>query len=458
MRVLNKTSTLRDELGAESVRFLEHALGGIGRLLPHAAISRWREESLSKDAKPGASWSDRRHQEITLRVVIAGSRRQLTGTVTRRDVPRATVGVPNTLDARELGICNLIVCRIAQVLRAGADDSGAATTLRSVADSFDEEILSEHLRRHHGIAISMSSFLRAIHQLAETTYENSALAFGCIIERSRGRPAVRDGSAAFLDALVRSKKYRALSDGYRTAYEVDAAGRLLRFRSLDRQRASGAHFSPEWTEWLAATTGADRVAICLTRSGDILLFAGGTMTFAYRFGQWKFWNHLHLVNLLKALAQTQKVPIGVTSRVVSAVYRAALDVSFRRTGALFLILRNEGQLSSVAREEDCIGHPRRDDLDAALDRAAVANRSLQSLPRAVVAELAALDGAMVLSSRGKLLAYGAVLRPRTQGELKGSEGSRTKAAIGASHYGVAVKVSADGEICVFYEGREFLKM
>jgi hypothetical protein len=55
-----------------------------------------------------------------------------------------------------------------------------------------------------------------------------------------------------------------------------------------------------------------------------------------------------------------------------------------------------------------------------------------------------------------MLAFGAVLRPKKSGRLRGSEGSRTKAAIGASFYGLSVKISSDGDITVYHKGREFI--
>jgi len=80
------------------------------------------------------------------------------------------------------------------------------------------------------------------------------------------------------------------------------------------------------------------------------------------------------------------------------------------------------------------------------------------IPRAVAVELAALDGAVVLSNQGMLLAYGAVLDPKRRGRVGAEEGSRTKAAIGASYCGVAVKVSSDGDITVFLNGKAFIKV
>jgi len=42
--------------------------------------------------------------------------------------------------------------------------------------------------------------------------------------------------------------------------------------------------------------------------------------------------------------------------------------------------------------------------------------------------------------------------------LRGTEGSRTKAGIGASNYGLVLKVSSDGDITVFHDGEEFLRV
>jgi DNA integrity scanning protein DisA with diadenylate cyclase activity len=73
-------------------------------------------------------------------------------------------------------------------------------------------------------------------------------------------------------------------------------------------------------------------------------------------------------------------------------------------------------------------------------------------------ELASLDGAVVLENSGLIRAYGAVLQPKKAGRIRGAEGSRTKAAIGASNYGLAVKVSSDGDVTVYHEGDEFMRV
>jgi DNA integrity scanning protein DisA with diadenylate cyclase activity len=81
---------------------------------------------------------------------------------------------------------------------------------------------------------------------------------------------------------------------------------------------------------------------------------------------------------------------------------------------------------------------------------------MHSLSRSVAVELASLDGAVVLANSGEILAYGAILQPKKIGRTRGTEGSRTKAAIGASKYGIAVKVSSDGDIKVYFDGKDFI--
>ena len=76
----------------------------------------------------------------------------------------------------------------------------------------------------------------------------------------------------------------------------------------------------------------------------------------------------------------------------------------------------------------------------------------------IAVELASLDGAVVLDNSGKILSYGAILQPKKRGRLSGSEGSRTKAAIGASNYGPTVKISADGGIVIYHKGVEFISI
>lgn len=74
------------------------------------------------------------------------------------------------------------------------------------------------------------------------------------------------------------------------------------------------------------------------------------------------------------------------------------------------------------------------------------------IDRRVIADLAGLDGALVVDRSGKVLAFGAM----TKSAHSSQQGARTRAAIGASREGVVIKVSSDGNIDFVRDGnREF---
>lgn len=361
------------------------------------------------------------------------------------------------IDIREHQICNLIAQRISELLTNAPTLLQDPTSLEAVSREFDESIVSDHIQHHHNLKLPVSAMLRTLHTLSEQSYESKALTFGCILDPQNSAPA---GSDSFPTDFLRSKKYKALSDGFRTAYLISTNGALVDFLDLDRASSaelSEKHHFPDWTESIARASRGGRCGIALSRQGDILIFDEGTLRLTYRFGQWQYWNHAHLIKLLRDRAKAQRVPKQVLGRVVGKIYRVALDVSFRRSGGLFVILHNQRTLHEIVRLGDAIGDRGRQSADASFDEV-VAQRMFQSLPRSVAVELASLDGAVVLRNSGEIAAYGAVLQPRIAGELHGSEGSRTKAAIGASNYGLAVKISSDGDISIYYQGKEFIRV
>jgi hypothetical protein len=382
------------------------------------------------------------------------SSRSMVSEVRRRGVIGAAGNACGIIDQREHDICRQIVLRIADVLQS---PDVSAASLKAISSAFDENIVAAHLDEHHGFQAPVATVLSALHTLSEQSYENRALTFGCILDPEQlGQPS----GAQFPEAFLESKKYKALSDGFRTAYVVSTDGRVQNFVDLERyelERLSARHYFPEWTEAIARASRAGRCGIVLSRQGDILIFDEGTLRFSYRYGRWQYWNHVHIVNLLRDQARAQRVPPNLVGRVVGAVYRAALDVAFRRSGGLFVLLHNRQHLRKIVKVGDAIGDHRRGTTDQEFD-GFLASHTIQSLARSVVVELASLDGAVVLDNSGRVLAYGAILQPKRAGRIRGSEGSRTKAAIGASHYGLAVKVSSDGDIVIYNRGHAFIRI
>ena len=445
----------RDSLPSEALAFLDHAAGAIERILPHVEAEAWTEGPWMK---PESVWESSSRTGIRTTISVgdgstaAGHSR--TTVVRRRNVPGVRQAAGQTLDMREFDICKRVAFTASRFMQL-PPNSWESPFPEAISGAFDESIVAVHLTEYHGFDTSLSPILASLHKLSEQSYENKSLTFGCVVEASTAGP---QGAQPFPRAFLSSKKYKALSDGYRTAYWISADGTMTDFVDLERvdpRELTEKHFYPEWAEAMASASRSGRCGIALSRQGDILVFEEGSLRFTYRLGKWQYWNHAHLLNLLRDRAKAQRVRVKVLGRVVFAIYRAALDVSFRRSGGLFLILHSKKALRQVVRDGDAIGDKSRRPVDRDFD-AAVAKHKVQALPRPVLVELASLDGALVIANSGELLAYGAILQPMMPGLLHGTEGSRTKAAIGASNYGLAVKVSADGDITVYYRGSEFI--
>jgi hypothetical protein len=105
-----------------------------------------------------------------------------------------------------------------------------------------------------------------------------------------------------------------------------------------------------------------------SRQGDILVFDGGTLRFTHRNGRRQYWNHNHILNLLRDRAKAQTVSSKVVNDVIVAIYLGALDVSFRRSGSLFVILHNRRKLREIERFGDAIGDGNRTLADRDFDK------------------------------------------------------------------------------------------
>lgn len=451
--LLRGNSRLRARLGTSGYQFLCHAAGAVERILPHVEVSGWREVGL---AEAGAFWTSQERTSIRIAISVGTADtngRSIVANVQRKHVPVGP-GTPDRriLDTREHDICRRIAWEISAVV--GFDDTEVnVASLEAIGASFDELIVAEHLEEHHGLNLSLRSVFASLHKLAEQTYENKSLTFGCIFDKT----AKSKSSLHFPKDFLEIKKYRALSDGYRTAYHLSSTGQVVDFLDLETLRApalTGKHFYPSWAKSMARVSRANRCGIALSRQGDLLVFDEGSLRFTYRYGRWQYWNHVHLTLLLRDRARAQHVRPTVLGKLIGQVYRAALDVSFRRSGALFVILRNQHNIHRIVRRGDAMYHPKRLAADREFDNAL----RYKSIAGAVAVELAALDGAVVLDNSGSLVAFGAVLKPKKSGRVNKAEGSRTKAAIGASFYGLAIKISSDGDITVYHQGQEFIRI
>ena len=82
------------------------------------------------------------------------------------------------------------------------------------------------------------------------------------------------------------------------------------------------------------------------------------------------------------------------------------------------------------------------------------NRCVRDIGVDILTSLAAVDGALIVDRKGRLITFGTILRVPGRRAVKEDEGARTTAARFASKFGLAIAVSADGPVSAYCRGKE----
>ena len=322
-------------------------------------------------------------------------------------------------------------------------------------------------RADGGRSERVAEVLEMLRVAALSSYENKPIPTGVLLlegdaDPIGAYPAAERDWPHYTGALTSIKSFFRLADGLRTVFLVARDGRLLDIVDIGRwgwasvgpgdvdvpcARAYAAH--------AAATRSGRHVCVVLSPSREIKVFSEGAQLFTFRNADW------HLLDL-QAKYVMWAAAVGRPA-LARRLFQTALDLADAREGALFVVLRRPIEslpvlvadqdrldMELVGQQNDPETPSRRHLLHV------LAGRSVTDLDASVLDALSTLDGAVVTEPGGQLLAVGAILRhPATalhspQGV---SEGARTTAAVAASRHGPVLKVSEDGSITFFDNGR-----
>lgn len=316
--------------------------------------------------------------------------------------------------------------------------------------------ISDFLQKTTGInGVDFIGVVKFLKELAQQSYETKPITYGLLIlpgNESKQRHAIFPGN------ISDQKRFHSLTDGYNTALLLDRSGKILRLVSLESTGKVGEHFRPAWLDPLADTARAHGgLGVALTRTGALMVAWKGNLLLSYRHGKWILWYHSENIEIIRdGLTRRGTAPIDM-GRLAAKLYRCALDVSFRKTGGLFVALRSPRHIDSLVRGPEQLNGDRRSLGDLALGEWLMDN-TIVGTDRKIITDISALDGAVVCDRRGRILSYGSVLLlPRSEG-LSRIEGSRSRAAHSASFFGLSIKVSSDGDITVIESGTTLLAL
>jgi hypothetical protein len=253
-----------------------------------------------------------------------------------------------------------------------------------------------------------------------------------------------------------------------------------------------------------ATRVDGNVCLVLSPNQEIRIFAGGAQEFVFAHGRWRV-----LDPAAKFAVWRRAVP---NARLARVLFQTALDLAECRQGGLLVVATDPSrvvghlvashdllhpigvgaateteassivpdgptrELGSNSRSEPELWASPDMESDPEMEPGAEvgveppAKRALHYLARGrsateldppILEALAALDGALVTDPAGMILAFGAILRndasclgtASPHPSLTAVEGARTTAAFIASRFGPVLKISEDGVVSCFLDGR-----
>jgi DNA integrity scanning protein DisA with diadenylate cyclase activity len=256
-------------------------------------------------------------------------------------------------------------------------------------------------------------------------------------------------------ALTSIRSFHRLCDGLQTLALVNEEGLLVELVDVQRWTEVYSGFdlpvppASRYESHCRATLCGGHTCLVLTPNGEIKVFSEGAQVFNFIDGRW------HLTDAVEKYQQWMAA-VG-NDKLAEKLYRVAVNLAEERRGGLFVILddaalaagfiapgdllERELSLSGSVGSKDQLHYLLRDKL-------------LVDLPATVIESIARIDGGIVMDRDSRLRAFGAILRLGSPVESPEgvAEGGRTTAAIGASRFGNALKVSEDGAVSFYRDG------
>jgi hypothetical protein len=331
----------------------------------------------------------------------------------------------------------------------------ASTMLSNVGHTVVIRVLREALRLSHRRTVDPGVLEEAISTLcllSRRRYEGRIPELGVCFGATVRRPKRQEPKVYFGRDFLGSKKSAVLLKGGTFLLDCLANGRVVDVVDLDfansgplSERVLGPLGSGSTLNY-SFNHGA--ITVMLTQHGEVLVAMGARICFSWDGGNWRVYPAKRLNDRLCAELQTICNPNRKALPEQLAHYLSTTALTLREDGlgALLVVSRSEQVISNLILNKQMNVSPVED-----MYSKLFVGRPLSSLSPKLACNAAALDGAIVVDGNGIIRGIGCIFEPK---KVKtAAEGARTRAAIFASTDGVALKVSQDGEMSIYTNGK-----
>jgi hypothetical protein len=311
------------------------------------------------------------------------------------------------------------------------------------------------------------------------TYEGQHALFGFVICNVK---ASRQSNPNLHISKILNENFGAvIADGIHTCLKISSDGYLMNYLPVPDSKERNLNAPYDYIDMASVCSGS-RVGVALTRTGDILLFHQKNLVFAKKCGVWSRYSHEEIIDRIADKASE------VADSTRKAIYLSALDVSYARTGGCVVHLDKDQDINVLKHidesdilledyyykkcelknkqsffNENINNNSEIEPYNSFIKQAkctktanlikVINGRKFYELDRKLRQELLSVDGATVINNDGEIIAVGAIILIETGG----FSGGRLAASKTLSKYGVALKISADGQIQGFKMDRHKLR-
>jgi hypothetical protein len=310
------------------------------------------------------------------------------------------------------------------------------------ATPYFQEMIGAAIRRAVAYQVAptfpdiVQAILREFEQWSEETYEGRPIsaAIGVL-------PEAQNLDSIEFNTYLAGPYSKVAAGSMDALATFDSEGKFIGYEVLEPVPPLNEINSPQRFASIARWAGDHKVALVLSRNGEILVFRAGELSFARRRGAWRQFNHEALITQMRLVNTFRPA-------VARASYLTCLDVSFAKVGGglALVALSREQALNDANRihEDDRLQDGESDKVSFL--KTAISNRTFNQLARPLRQTMLAMDGSTVLSKFGDIRTVGAIIKVEA-GSKTG--GGRKAAAMTFGEYGLGIKISSDGEIVGF---------
>jgi hypothetical protein len=298
--------------------------------------------------------------------------------------------------------------------------------------------------------------LQVLRESSLLTYENRRISTGVVLlgageDSCRPVPLLPEDALPYTNSLVAIKSFHRLCDGLTTVFLVNREGVLVDLVDIEQfckacgvaelAAPSAARYRPH----CRATLFGGHICLVLTPNGEIKVFAGGVQVFHFMEGRW------HLTDIREKYREFQKA-VGDPS-LAERLFTVALNLGESRRGGLFVLLDRAESVRDMVAPQDLLENSLAEASHKPQVHYLLRQKQVLELEMSILQSIARVDGGIVMDRAGRLLAFGAILR-HTGAFGAAQDGGRTTAAVHASRFGLAIKISEDGMVSFYRNGSQ----